>query len=448
MSTTLLRFRDLKERRIVGSWPQLANLQRDQGFPLGKMIGPNTRAWTDDEIDAWVESRPIAGPAPRGVAKRKEVAQLVLDLGLDPGRFLPRRCRGRRPLRSPRPRRRGGCRVTDAQADAEAPATAPDSNATPVAEITVFKKRSGTLSKRIHLVEGKLSNDTAACAMAEGFAKRVTVDLRNMNGLAAIIDKMAPQMAYANGRMKDGVPNKVRVVKDDKLASFDGDPGVIARSKEYLGFVDGKPALCLHDVDVKAMGETAAARLGEIGVWAALCAVVPALANAARVIRASTSTGLRNSETGETYPASGGCHIAVAVADGADVKRYLDAFSDRLWLAGWGWGMVSGCGSFLERSLVDKAVASPERLIFEGAPTIVPPLVQAPRLAEAFEGDIIDTLTACPPLSAAEAIKVAKLKEDERARLAPQMAATRPFRASPRKLAGGLSPPRRRDDAG
>jgi hypothetical protein len=35
------------------------------------MIGPNTRAWTEEEIDAWYRSRPVEGPEPRGAAKAK-----------------------------------------------------------------------------------------------------------------------------------------------------------------------------------------------------------------------------------------------------------------------------------------------------------------------------------------------------------------------------------------
>jgi hypothetical protein len=66
---TLLRFPDLKERRIVDSWAQLGNLIRKQGFPPGRMLGVNTRVWTEAEIDDWLESRPVAGPPPRGAAK-------------------------------------------------------------------------------------------------------------------------------------------------------------------------------------------------------------------------------------------------------------------------------------------------------------------------------------------------------------------------------------------
>lgn len=64
----LLRFVDLRERGIARSWAQIRNLQR-RGFPLGRMLSPNTRVWTEDEVDVWLASRPVEGPAPRGAAK-------------------------------------------------------------------------------------------------------------------------------------------------------------------------------------------------------------------------------------------------------------------------------------------------------------------------------------------------------------------------------------------
>jgi predicted DNA-binding transcriptional regulator AlpA len=70
MTIQLLRFRDLKQRRIISNWPTLrVRIDRD-GFPPGRMIGPNSRAWTEDEVAAWIESRPTAGPPPRGAARR------------------------------------------------------------------------------------------------------------------------------------------------------------------------------------------------------------------------------------------------------------------------------------------------------------------------------------------------------------------------------------------
>ncbi|MER8644686.1 AlpA family phage regulatory protein [Mesorhizobium sp. M1252] len=55
----LLRFADLKERGIVCSWPQLKRLVDKNGFPPGRMLGENSRFWTDSEIDIWLASRPV-----------------------------------------------------------------------------------------------------------------------------------------------------------------------------------------------------------------------------------------------------------------------------------------------------------------------------------------------------------------------------------------------------
>ncbi len=66
-----LRFRDLKERGVVRNWPSLKNLQKNHGFPLGRMLSANVRVWDEEtEIDPWLKSRPTAGPAPRGAAAR------------------------------------------------------------------------------------------------------------------------------------------------------------------------------------------------------------------------------------------------------------------------------------------------------------------------------------------------------------------------------------------
>jgi hypothetical protein len=252
--------------------------------------------------------------------------------------------------------------------------------------------------------------------MSRGAAWRVELD--SATAIADFVNKLGQNEAFAIGRIKDGHPDRVRVVTAAKVKD---DPAVIARSLKYLIFVRGEPGLSLLDIDLKAISDTARRRIEEAGgIWKALCAVVPQLESAAYVRRASTSSGLSNTITGETYPGSGGFHIIVVVADATDILRFLSDLHNRLWLAGLGWGMVSTAGSFLERALIDKAVGSPERLIFEGPPIIMPPLAQAPRPAVAHEGDTLDTRTACPPLTASEAAEVKRLKEAERVRLKPE----------------------------
>jgi predicted DNA-binding transcriptional regulator AlpA len=69
----LLRFRDLKRIGLIENWPTLRRRIESHGFPPGRLLGPNTRVWTEREIEVWFVSRPehredpppeIAKPAP------------------------------------------------------------------------------------------------------------------------------------------------------------------------------------------------------------------------------------------------------------------------------------------------------------------------------------------------------------------------------------------------
>lgn len=54
-----VRFKDLRAANIVSNWPQLLNLIATEGFPVGRYFGPNSRAWAADEVEAWLETRPV-----------------------------------------------------------------------------------------------------------------------------------------------------------------------------------------------------------------------------------------------------------------------------------------------------------------------------------------------------------------------------------------------------
>ena len=135
-------------------------------------------------------------------------------------------------------------------------------------------------------------------------------------------------------------------------------------------------------------------------MWNALLTVAPGLQRAARVSRASTSAGLFRTDTGEQFAGSGGAHHYVLVKDAGDIERFLRDLHDRCWLHGLGWHLIGGAGQLLDRSVVDRMVAYGERLCFEGAPMIEPPLAQDPakRIPEAFEGEAIDTGLVVPRL--------------------------------------------------
>ncbi|HWY81956.1 MAG TPA: hypothetical protein VNY10_08510 [Roseiarcus sp.] len=71
----LLRYSDLVARNVVNSRAQLARLQKNAGFPIGRMLSVNTRTWTELEIDTWYESRPTENARPL----QGRAAQLVKD---------------------------------------------------------------------------------------------------------------------------------------------------------------------------------------------------------------------------------------------------------------------------------------------------------------------------------------------------------------------------------
>jgi hypothetical protein len=107
------------------------------------------------------------------------------------------------------------------------------------------------------------------------------------------------------------------------------------------------------------------------------------------------------------------------VQEGADIERFLRALHDRCWLAGLGWMMVGAGGQLLERSIIDRMVGAPERLVFEGPPVLVPPVAQdaTARVPAVIDGELFDTVVACRSLSLVEQSALRRLRARERQNL-------------------------------
>lgn len=56
----LIRYTDLVAKGVVNSRMTLKRMIDSQGFPPGVLITPNSRAWREDEVDAWIAARPAA----------------------------------------------------------------------------------------------------------------------------------------------------------------------------------------------------------------------------------------------------------------------------------------------------------------------------------------------------------------------------------------------------
>jgi hypothetical protein len=293
-------------------------------------------------------------------------------------------------------------------------------------EITVFHKKNGVLSKKISLNdEGNIKSDGSECRMADGSACRVK--LNSVNALADLIEQMSSNEALALGQLRSELPDKVKVIfARDLNGKIPAD--VIARTTEYLRFEPGAPAYMLLDHDLKGQPREVTDKLKELGgFWKAIITVVPGIAKAARVTRSSTSAGLYNRETNKALGTKTGQHVYVGIKDGSDIKRALKTLHERLWLSGFGYYVVGASGQLLDRAIIDAAVFGPERLVFEGAPILVPPVAQkkAERKPQTHAGGIINTGVDIAPLSDDERTRVSQLKAAARERLKPEAAGVR-----------------------
>jgi len=75
MLPVIYRFKNLRERGIVDSRPQLKNLIDNYGFPPGRLLSPQVRGWTEEEVTEWLASRPTAPGVARGACGRLKAAK-------------------------------------------------------------------------------------------------------------------------------------------------------------------------------------------------------------------------------------------------------------------------------------------------------------------------------------------------------------------------------------
>ena len=73
-----VRYRDLKAAGLVANWPTLLRMIDEEGFPEGRLLSPNVRAWMLDEVERWLETRPTARKViPRPRNRRRAAADAV-----------------------------------------------------------------------------------------------------------------------------------------------------------------------------------------------------------------------------------------------------------------------------------------------------------------------------------------------------------------------------------
>ncbi|UWR04736.1 virulence-associated E family protein [Ruegeria conchae] len=287
----------------------------------------------------------------------------------------------------------------------------------------VTKANNGPMTKSIKLNgSGLPHSDGGLCRMSDGSAQVVPV--RSPGEFADLLNGLDSSQAITLGVVKDDPLNGTvwGVVADHAVM-----PGVISRTQKFFTHQIGQGVM-LIDFDQKQMPDKVRKAVTTHGAEKLIFGQIPGTSNAAYVMRNSTSFGLKNTATGQTFDGSGGFHLYLMVLDATDIPRALSVLYKRLWLAGYGWHMVGKRGALHDRTLVDQSVGGPERLIFEGPPIITPPLAQdqAARQASVMGGNaVIDTRAALPDLTHEEEARFAELVRASKDKMSKKAKATR-----------------------
>jgi len=304
-------------------------------------------------------------------------------------------------------------------------------------EITVLNSNR-PLSKTIKLKDDGITLDKGqAHPLASGYAVRYRIT-GGMQEFADVVNSLTQRQAIATGQLAPGLPDAIKIVTDDRAEP----PTSYGKTRANVVHLPGEPGLALLDFDRGGMPQEVKDRLDALGGFEnAILHVVPELEHAARLLRPSTSAGIRNIKTGEVYEA-GGYHLYVSLADATHSEWFLKLIQQHCWLHGLGWMTLSKVGSISIKSIVDVATWGSERLCYEGPPVLGKGLEKLPRACQVHEGSAFDT-PLIPDLNKDELAQVYALCQAERERLKPETVRLQAMAlqtAYDRELARGATP--------
>lgn len=243
------------------------------------------------------------------------------------------------------------------------------------------------LSKTFY-IEGGVLNKVASAQFSKGTAERVTMPFKD---LPAFMDRLSANEALGFGLHSLALPDVVKIAVKGKESH---DKNILSRSKEH--YVYKGAGVLMFDHDPNEYGKSYTRK----ELLSILKKIHPQLSKCAMFIRGSVSSGVHLA--GEQPTEGKGFHIYIPVADASLIPAYGALLHKHLWINEHGFMALSKVGSKLERSCLDSAVYSPERLDFVGKPIIRGEgLEYTPIPTEYYEGGLLD-LSTLPELDEAD----------------------------------------------
>lgn len=241
------------------------------------------------------------------------------------------------------------------------PLTSAVTNQQPIALTLLTGQEGARCTKKLTLKDdGTLQKDSAPL-FGKGEAR--TVELRSLNDLPELLDGLGTNQCVATGVFNQP---KTSIVTQKNLTGEMVKQGSRSRSKTHMTQPDH--GLILIDYDPSPYMPEALCCTSVEEVMEKLAQAIPELASVGYVGTTSSSAGLLNTETGEAYP-GGGFHIYIAV-ENVNLDALKTRFEMALWITGFGYIAFAKNGAMLTRTIIDLAVLSSERLIYEARPLL------------------------------------------------------------------------------
>jgi hypothetical protein len=238
-------------------------------------------------------------------------------------------------------------------------------------QLSVFTKGGGPLTKILRLQDGKVVSDASQCTLSRGLVNKVKLTL---NQLPALFSQLQTNQAIATGWVNDDVEqHEILPRKAYEEAGYTGASALLPHgnyaTRTLESMTQSGPSLIMFDFDRDDANPHQFKTPEEF--ISALATVIPDFDQISFVRTYSTSTSVYHRDTHECVRAADGWHIYMAIADGSDLGRFGEVLAQRLWLAGYGYCKVSPKSAAVNmRCIVDTAVFSPERLVFEAGAVI------------------------------------------------------------------------------
>jgi len=251
-----------------------------------------------------------------------------------------------------------------------------------LSNITVVKNTKGNLNKHI-AVDG---SKTSTASMSTGTYR--TQSLNHLDDLLHCIKSLESNEAIVLGTADDSEGN---------ITSNPNDDNAITRTKKNFKW-DKHTQILLFDYDY-ADGIKKINSLKEYRDL--LITIDSSFKDAQMLIIPSSSSGIYNSNN-EVVLDSSGLHCYVVVSHTENIKTWIYNLFNKCWKLGLGVIKFSKDGKQLQRTIFDKSVFSPERLVFEAEPTLDKGLHRKVVEPLLIDGGVIDLSNITPTLQPKE----------------------------------------------